>query len=121
MKRATMFFAGLVVLGLVGGCSITGTWETVQVEPAEAQTPFQMVTFTDEGQYSATDKYGEGTRTVLGTYDWNGLKLEITPAEGDKQVYSARHDVLLRRLVLKYTQSGQEVTATLKKQADLPK
>ena len=123
MKRYPLpALIGVVAL-LVGGCSITGTWKTVEVTPADAleHAPFSMVTFAQDGQYSATRQHGNEVRTTTGSYAWGWGKLTITPQDGEAREYPGHYNTITRRLILSYQTDDQKVTATLEKQEDLPR
>ncbi|HUU85557.1 MAG TPA: hypothetical protein VM243_18815 [Phycisphaerae bacterium] len=117
-----LVMAGVAVV-FVGGCSITGTWKTVKIEPPDAleHTPFQMVTFAGDGQYSATHQHGSEVRTTTGTYSWTGTRLTLTPAEGEPRVYPGSYNGFSRQLVLSHQVEDQRITARLEKVEDLPK
>ncbi len=120
MKRIAICLALLSTPVLLVGCSITGTWRTVSTEPADATgAPFQMVTFADDGQYSATHQYGQETKTSTGKYQWDGRKLTISTGQDGERVYVGRQDVFTGKLILSHESEGQKITATLEKQADL--
>lgn len=123
MKRhAISAIIGVVTL-LVVGCGITGTWKTVKVAPADAleYVPFQMVTFAEDGQYSATHQHGNEVRTTTGSYTWTWGKLTVTPHEGEARRYPGHYNGFTRQLVLSHEVDGQKITTTLEKQEDLPR
>jgi hypothetical protein len=123
MKRGLTPVVMLLVAWLIGGCSITGTWKTVKVEPEDAtgRGPFQMVTFAEDGQYSATHQYGDEVRTSTGTYTWGWGKLTIKPHDEEARQYAGGYSAVTKQLVLSHQVEGQKVTATLEKYEDLPK
>jgi len=118
MKRSITVVATVVLAIIIGGCSIAGTWKTVKVEPEGTMhgSPFQMVTFTEDGQYSASHQYGEDLRTSAGKYKWDGMKLTVMPAEGEERVYPGHWNMFTGHLVLSHQAEGEKVTATLEKQ-----
>lgn len=109
-----MLLAGTV---LVGGCSLAGTWSTVRTDPADAggRSPFQMVTFNDEGGYTATGQEGSKVITKTGAYEWNGSKLTIRPADGEVRVYTGHINILTKQLVLTHKMDGQKITAWMER------
>ena len=115
MYRGLRSVAWLSVAAWVGGCSIAGIWDTVKTSPADARTPFEMVTFNDEGGYTATGQRGSKVVTVTGTYEWNGAELAIHPAQGDTRVYPGRLDMFTKQLVLQHKNNGQKMTAWMQK------
>ena len=122
MKHCLILSLPLIV-ALVGGCDITGTWKTVKIEPPDApeQAPFQMVTFAQDGQYSATHQYGNEVRTSTGTYTWSLGKLTIAPHDGDPREYAGRYNGLTKQLTLSHKVDEQTVRAILEKQELLPR
>ncbi len=123
MKKRSVILALLTAALAAGGCSIAGTWKTVKVDPEDAagESPFQIVTFSDDGQYSATIEDGNQIRTRLGKYKWDGMKLTVMPGGGESRVYPGRLSVFTGRLVLTHQQDDRKITATLEKIEDLPK
>ncbi len=123
MKHCLTPVVILFVAWLIGGCSITGTWKTVKVEPDDAvgRVPFQMVTFAEDGQYSATHQYGNEVRTSTGTYTWAWGKLTIKPHDQEARQYPGSYNAVTKQLVLSHQVEGQKVKATLEKHEDLPK
>ena len=117
MKRLIPVVGLLTVVALIGGCSIAGTWKSVRAEPAEAmgKTPFQMVTFNDAGEYSATRQHGSQVMTITGTYTWDGFKLTVMPTDGAKRVYPGCLDVFTGQLVLTHKHEDQKTKAWLEK------
>ncbi|MFQ5492166.1 MAG: hypothetical protein ACE5GE_15730 [Phycisphaerae bacterium] len=117
MKRLIPVVGLLTVVAMIGGCSIAGTWKSVRTDPADAmsKTPFQMVTFNDDGEYSATRQEGSQVMTATGTYKWDGMKLTITPSEGEQRVYPGCLDMFTGQLVLKHKHEDQKTTAWMEK------
>ena len=117
MKRLIPVVGLLMVVALIGGCSIAGTWKAVRAEPADSlgKTPFQMVTFNDAGEYSATHQHGSQVNTITGTYTWDGFKLTITPSDGEKRVYPGCLDLFTGQLVLTHKHEDQKTKAWLEK------
>lgn len=72
------------------GCSVAGTWRTVDVSyrpEAAAADPavhfdLSAVTFADRGRYTATRTAGPRRFTETGAYRFNGLALELRPDGG---------------------------------------
>lgn len=117
MRRHVCAIVLLTVVTFLGGCSIAGTWKTVKTEPADSadRCPFQMVTFNDEGGYTATRQQGSQVVTKTGTYQWDGTKLTVKPAEGETRVYPGYYDIFTSRLVLTYKKDNQKTTAWMEK------
>lgn len=126
MRERLAFLALATAALAVGGCSIAGTWKTVKVDPEGTgqDSPFRMVTFTDEGEYSATHQSGSELRTVIGKYTWeykwDGMKLTVIPGEGERRTYAGHLNLFTKQLILSRRVNDRKVTTTLEKQADLP-
>lgn len=114
---------GLLALGvmLLGGCSIAGTWKTVKVSPeSEGKSfPIQMVTFTPDGDYSATEQRGDQTMTSSGKYKWDGMNLTVMPTGGSERVYPGCMCLITNRLVLKHKMEGKTMSAEMEKQKEM--
>ena len=118
MRRCTVYVLAVLVLG-TSGCSIAGRWEAVTVKPdtAKDKFPLQMVTFDNDGMYSATCTMEGTTETSTGQYTWNGMKLEITPKDGTTRTYTG-YQRLDGKLVLSHKDEGGKMTAVLEKQKE---
>jgi hypothetical protein len=117
MHRYLRTVAVLAVAVLIGGCSIAGTWNTVKTEPADAdvRSPFQMVTFNDEGGYTATGQRGSDVVTNTGTYKWDGMKLTIHPSEGETRVYPGHYNLFTKQLVLTHKSGDVKMKAWMER------
>ena len=117
MKRFSVLLTTWAVLTLVGGCSIAGVWKTIEVVPPDAaeRIPFQMVTFTDDGTYTATGKQGTEITTATGTYKWDGLNLAVTPTGGKARVYPGYVNIFTGQLVLTHRSEEGKITAAMEK------
>ncbi|MCK4659412.1 MAG: hypothetical protein KAV82_07810 [Phycisphaerae bacterium] len=110
----------IITLGglvLLSGCSLTGSWSTIEVKPEYARFPIASVTFTDEGTYCVT--HGEGVRadTSSGTYEWAGSQLRLKPQGQPPQTYSGTLR-LGGTLALTLETGNGVITAVLEKQKD---
>jgi len=117
MQRQFRSIVLLTAVTLISGCSIAGTWKTVKSEPADAaaRSPFQMVTFNDEGGYTATGQHGSEVITDTGTYEWDGTKLTVHPGKGDTRVYPGYLDIFKNQLVLTHKTEDMKMTAWMEK------
>lgn len=97
-KSACTWTASGVLIAAMAGCSpkLSGSWETVDVQPAGASFPFNRIQFDPSGKYTASGLYdGSGrmtdeVRTTTGDYRQAGSKLEFRPHKGDPQSYRMR-------------------------------
>lgn len=117
MHRHVRTAVVLTAATLIGGCSIAGTWNTVKTEPAdaEARSPFQVVTFNDEGGYTATGEQGSKVITATGTYQWDGAKLTVHPSDGETRVYPGHLNIFTEQLVLTHKSGDEKMTAWFEK------
>lgn len=117
MQRYLRIVALLAVVALVGGCSIAGTWETMKTEPTGMghESPFDRVTFNDDGGYSATGTHGGEIVTNTGTYEWNGMKLVVNSSDGEERVYPGHYDAFKGQLVLHHGEGEEKVTAWMER------
>lgn len=116
VNRCVSVLIGVSLL-LCVGCSISGTWKTVSVEPPDMADKFMFsrVTFGEDGTYTATAKYEGQESTSTGKYEWSGTELDVDPDDGDPREY----DGYLRmdgKLVLKHEHEGESMTAILQKE-----
>ena len=120
MKRHSHTTVGLTLVLLVGsGCSLTGTWKTVSVQPQDAvgKFPISMVTFDENNMtYTAPSIYQGKTVTSTGKYDWNGMRLRIMPEGKPERTYPGTL-WLGKTLKLSHTEEGNKMTATLERQS----
>lgn len=118
MRRCVMSVLAVLMLS-AGGCSIAGRWEAVSVSPdtAKDKFPLQMVTFDNEGMYSATCTMEGTTETSTGQYTWDGMKLKITPKEGTTRTYTG-YQRMDGKLVLSHKDESGKMTAVLAKQKE---
>jgi hypothetical protein len=84
-------------------------------QEAEDRFPLSMVTFDDEGMYSATRTVEGQAETMTGQYRWNGMKLEVTPKDGTTRTYPG-YLRLDGKLVLSHERDDEKMTAVLEKQ-----
>jgi hypothetical protein len=117
MQRHLRTIVLLSVVALISGCSIAGTWKTVKTDPADQASacPSEMVTFNDEGGYTATGQHGGEAVTSTGTYEWDGFKLTVKPAEGETRVYPGHYDAFTSQLVLTHKMDDKKTTAWMEK------
>jgi hypothetical protein len=87
-----------MVVAAMAGCApkLSGSWETVDVQPAGASFPFNTVQFDPSGKYTASGLYdGSGrmtneVRTTTGDFRQSGSQLQFQPHKGDLQSYQMR-------------------------------
>jgi len=70
----------LCVVLVSGGCTtnLSGTWNTVEVEPPGGPFPLHRVTFDEHGRYTASSMRDGEKHTSVGTYRQGLSFLEIT-------------------------------------------
>jgi hypothetical protein len=120
MQRYLRTVAVLSIAVLISGCSIAGTWNTVKTEPAgsEARSPFQMVTFNEDGGYTATGQHGSEVVTNTGKYEWDGFKLTIHPSEGEDRVYPGTYNMFTKQLILTHKTEDTTMKAWMERVAE---
>ena len=105
----------LVALALVfTGCSITGSWKRVRVDPPGVPFPVEHVTFGADRSYTASWSHEGSPRTSTGMFDWNGMRLDIHQSGMQPRSYRARRR-LDGKLELIYGQGKGAVTAVLER------
>ena len=105
---------GLLALA---GCSLVGSWCTIEVQPADAEFPVAAVTFADDQSYCVSRISGGQTSSSSGTYRWTGLRLILAPEGRPLQSYFG-HLRLDGKLVLTQGSGKTKITAVLEKQKD---
>ena len=105
------------VLVIVTGCSLTGTWKTINIIPPDARFPMNRISFDNDSRFTATAEYEGQTRTSTGTYEWNGRKLVVFPDGGDERTYPGRRR-WGRKLALIHNRNGERITAIFAKTGD---
>lgn len=117
IRRICTGTLGCAALALWSGCSLAGTWKTVEVEPdTGAEIPFSMITFDESNMlYSAAETRDGRTVTSTGAYRWSGQTLTLTPEGTPPRKYKG---FLWWGKTLKLTcrVDDQEIKATLEKQ-----
>ena len=111
MKTVRFLIAVGLALG-VTGCSLTGSWRTVQVEPPGGSFPVKTLSLDRDLNYTATWADDDTTRTSIGRYRWNGFTLTLTDAGFEPDAYSAREQGG-GDLVLSHAAKTGRVTATM--------
>ncbi len=117
MQRMSLHFATVISLLALSGCSIAGSWKTVQVDPPWVPFPVETMTLDPDNNFTTTWNQNGADRTATGRYKWNGRTLEIARQGFEPRVYQAR----LRmdgKLVMTLEQNNAKVTATLERQTD---
>ena len=87
-----------VLMAALCGCAqtLSGGWETVDVQPAGASFPFNRIQFDPSGKYTASGLFdGSGrmtddVRTTTGDFRQSGSQLQVQPHKGDPQSYRMR-------------------------------
>ena len=105
------------VLVIVTGCSLTGTWKTINIIPPDARFPMNRISFDNDSRFTATAEYEGQTRTSTGTYEWNGRKLLVFPDGGGERTYPGRRR-WDRKLLLTHNRNGERITAIFAKTGD---
>ena len=117
IRRICTWTPGCVALVLWSGCSLAGTWKTVEVTPdTGASIPFSMITFDESNRLYTASEIREGRRvTSTGAYRWNSRTLTLTPDGRPPRIYKG---FLWWGKTLKLTcrVNDQEIKATLAKQ-----
>ena len=99
------------------GCSLVGTWSTVEIKPADARFPIASVTFADDGTYCISHTVGGRTGTSSGTYEWHGTMLVLKPANAPPARYAA-YWAIGGRLIPSQRADHDRVTAVLERLED---
>jgi len=77
------------LLFFASGCSLTGTWRAVSVSPTDSAPIYEEITFDDRQKFSATFESEGDRHTTVGTYQWNGRRLTLSPGNGPRRQFSA--------------------------------
>ena len=72
LKPAVRCAAAPVCAVALSGCSLTGSWKTVSVDPPGAPFPVTTLTFDRDGTYSTSWTQGGRSTGSAGRYEWNG-------------------------------------------------
>lgn len=80
--------------------------------PETADFPIRQVTFDEDHAFTALVDELDGTKTVTGTYTWNGRKLELSTDQGVHYSYRA-HKARGRRLIVVQRKESYDIEATL--------
>jgi len=81
-------WALLVVL--IGGCSVSGTWKRVATDPPNAPFPVDDLFLGDDGSYQARWKHDGRQYGNHGTYEYAGGELAVAQYGMSPQKYGAR-------------------------------
>ncbi len=93
------------------GCSVTGSWKTINVEPPSRSFPIETITLDADGNYTSTGREGDRVRTGIGRYRFNGYTLSLDHPVGPATTYSVR--VGGGNLILTDRSRTEKVRATL--------
>lgn len=95
--KSRLLAVGVLSVTMAGCASqLSGSWETVDVQPTGASFPFNTIQFDPSGKYTASGLYdGSGrmtdeVRTTTGDYTQTGSQLQFQPHKGDPQSYQMR-------------------------------
>jgi len=97
----------------LGGCSVAGTWKTVDIQPHGSPFPISQMTLDEQGKYTATGgftakgEYDGDPHTTTGTYRRRWSDLHLAPAEGPVLVYRT-HRLWDGKLVMTFKPPGGE-------------
>ena len=113
-SRVRWLLLVLMIL-LVGGCGVTGTWKRVTTDPPNAPFPVDDLRLDRNGDYSARWKYKGRVLTSHGTYEYRRGELIVAQSGSMPRTYGAslRFD---GKLELTYTASGDSIKAVLERQ-----
>ncbi len=118
--RVLRAFVVLIFLVGCGGCSITGSWKTIAVDPPGLPFPIERMSFDRDHNYTATCLYEGENRTSTGQYRWNGFTLDVMQAGKKQQSYRVRRH-LDGKLVLTLGEGDRKVsTIMIKEDPPLP-
>lgn len=108
------FIRPLVVAStlLTAGCSMSGSWRTVRIEPPDGPFPIRTLSLDPAHNYTATWTTDGESRTSIGVYQFNGFTLDLLDAGFEPRTYSARKQ-WGGDLVLSHDSAAGRVTATL--------
>lgn len=112
--RAVAIWLPVALAPVFSGCSITGSWRRVSVDPPGVPFPVELVTFGADRTYTASWSQEGSPRTSTGMFDWNGMTLNIHQTGMQPRSYHARRR-LDGKLELIYGQGKKAVTAVLER------
>lgn len=104
----------MIIILTVGGCSLTGSWKRVSVEPPGSYFPIEFITFDKQNQYTATWKDKGRSRTSVGIYQGQRFSLDVAKQDEPPRTYRIQKR-LDGRLILIYETDGVKVSALLER------
>lgn len=114
----TKWGSGLLLGGLLflTGCSVTGKWSLVEVEPTAARRDFdlQSMTLHKDGTFYAEAREAGDIETVSGTYTYQNKTLTLREHDGENMVYDAKF-LSGNRLELARTTPSGKINATFER------
>ena len=121
----TRILCTLLLGPMLVGCNnfLVGQWTLVGTNPAEAQTRYEVNSFTfnpDARTYSASYTREGQPGISAGEFSFNGFQLTIMPKEGETRKYSAMINSFTNQLKMGHTipaegGGGQKITAVYEK------
>ncbi len=96
------------------GCSVTGSWKRVSVDPPGVPFPIDTVTFEANKNYTASWSEKGSPRTSSGIFTWNGSTLKIQQFGSQPRTYRARRR-FDGKLELTYEKGNAKATAILER------
>ncbi len=114
MSLRTKILTSIGCLACAAGCSIAGSWKTIDIDPPGRMFPVETITFDQDHNYTATWSQDGETRTTLGRYQWNGFRLDVLQPGNRTRSYATRLDAG-NKLTMIYGKGTSKIKATLKK------
>jgi hypothetical protein len=116
-RRYEIIASSALILTLVAGCGVQGTWVTRDVQPPEAAKEFNLtrVTFKPDMSFEATAKENGKVTEHKGTYAYDEWTKTLTvSADGKERKYTACTWWFGKELrIEKKMEDGQMMKATL--------
>jgi len=102
----------VILIPVVGGCSLTGSWKPISIDPPDANFTIEYITFDKNHQYTATWLDGDQIRTSVGIYHNDRFSLDITNRDDILQ-FCRLKKLPGRRLMLIYETETEKVSTIL--------
>jgi len=128
MKRHLLQWSGVCVLiSVMLGCGMTGTWTSKSLEPEIARNEFSLfgqkphlaeftraeITIRDDGSYTADAYYGDLAVHSTGTWEKHGDQITFVDTKGISKTYDAELSGDHKELVLVRSIEGTKVRLVL--------
>ena len=113
--RPLLVYGAMVLCATMNtGCSVTGSWKRVSVDPPGVPFPIDTLTFDANKNYTASWSEKGSPRTSSGIFTWNGSTLKIQQFGKQPRTYRARRR-FDGKLELTYEIGNSKATAILER------